>query len=150
MTYDQLKLNNQLCFPAYATSRLITREYKPFLDELGITYPQYLVMLVLWEHKKMTVNEISKKLILNTNTTTPLLKRLEQLDLIKRDRSDTDERSIIVSLTQKGNAMKDVAAEIPLKLSKALFESSTFDLEELLQLKSMLDKLIGHLNKNSQ
>ncbi|NJO70307.1 MAG: MarR family transcriptional regulator, partial [Bacteroidetes bacterium] len=81
MAFEQLKLENQLCFPVYAVSRLITREYQPYLNKLGITYPQYLVLLVLWEHSSMTVNEISQKLILNTNTITPLLKRMESLGI---------------------------------------------------------------------
>ncbi|MDP3437320.1 MAG: MarR family transcriptional regulator, partial [Bacteroidales bacterium] len=82
MKYDQLKLENQLCFPVYATSRLITREYQPFLDKLQITYPQYLVLMVLWENDTLPVNDIAKKLILNTNTITPLLKRMEQQGLL--------------------------------------------------------------------
>ncbi len=78
MVYEQLKLENQLCFPVYAASRLITREYQPFLDRLGITYPQYLVLMILWEEDGVPVNDIAKKLILNTNTITPLLKRMEK------------------------------------------------------------------------
>ena len=78
MDYEQLKLDNQLCFPLYAASRLIIRAYQPFLEKLGITYPQYLVLMVLWEHKELTVSEISSKLFLKTNTLTPLLKRMEK------------------------------------------------------------------------
>jgi DNA-binding MarR family transcriptional regulator len=85
MEYEQLKLNNQLCFPVYAASRLITREYQPHLDKLGVTYPQYLVLMVLWETDGISVNEIAQKLILNTNTVTPLLKRMELLNLISRN-----------------------------------------------------------------
>ena len=95
MEYEQLKLENQLCFPVYAASRLITREYQPFLDKLKITYPQYLVLMVLWEHGSLPVNDIAKKLILNTNTITPLLKRMEQQGLIIRNRSDKDERKVM-------------------------------------------------------
>ncbi|MCK7536615.1 MAG: MarR family transcriptional regulator [Marinilabiliales bacterium] len=102
MATEQLKLANQLCFPLYAASRLITRSYQPYLDELGITYPQYLVLLVLWEHDGLTVNEISKKLILNTNTTTPLLKRLEAMGIVTRHRSGDDERKVEVTLTARG------------------------------------------------
>lgn len=84
MTHEQLKLENQLCFPFYATSRLIIRAYQEDLDALGITYPQYLVMLVMWEHAELSVIEIGEKLILNTNTITPLLKRMEAMGLIDR------------------------------------------------------------------
>ena len=82
MTYEQLKLENQVCFPIYAASRLITREYQPLLDELGLTYPQYLALMVLWEHDGLPVNEIGHKLLLNTNTVTPLLKRMEAQGLV--------------------------------------------------------------------
>jgi hypothetical protein len=88
MKFEQLKLENQLCFPVYAASRLIIREYQPYLDKLGITYPQYLVLMVLWETNHVSVNEISQKLILNTNTVTPLLKRMESQGIINRQRSE--------------------------------------------------------------
>ena len=96
MEYENLKLENQICFPVYAASRLITREYQPLLDKLGITYPQYLVLMVLWENDRLQVNDIAKKLILNTNTITPLLKRMEKQGLIIRKRSEQDERSVLV------------------------------------------------------
>src|SRR5512133_2652142 len=102
MEYEQLKLSNQICFPLYAASRLITREYQPYLDKMEITYPQYLVLLVLWETDGIPVNEIAQKLILNTNTITPLLKRMETQGLITRKRSENDERKVIVCLTGKG------------------------------------------------
>src|SRR5512145_2779203 len=105
MGYEQLKLSNQLCFPVYAASRFTTREYQPYLDKLGITYPQYLVLLVLWETDGISVNEIALKLILNTNTITPLLKRMEQQGIITRNRSEKDERKVVVSLTKKGKDM---------------------------------------------
>ena len=113
MATEQLKLANQLCFPLYAASRLITRSYQTYLNEMGITYPQYLVLLVLWEHDGLTVNDISNKLILNTNTTTPLLKRLEVLGIITRKRSGDDERKVLITLTDKGRSMEQVAAGIP-------------------------------------
>ena len=111
MAYEQLKLENQLCFPVYAASRLITREYQPFLDQLKITYPQYLVLMVLWEHDGLPVNDIAKKLFLNTNTITPLLKRMEQQGLIKRNRSEADERKVLVQLTGKGKKLQEKAAQ---------------------------------------
>ena len=105
MAYEQLKLENQICFPIYAASRLITREYQPLLDELGLTYPQYLVLMVLWENDGLPVNEIGRRLILNTNTVTPLLKRMETQGLVTRRRSADDERRVIVALTPQGLAL---------------------------------------------
>ena len=131
MVYEKLKLENQLCFPIYAASRLITREYQPYLDVLGITYPQYLVMLVLWETDSITVNSISQKLILNTNTITPLLKRMEKLGLITRQRSEEDERKVIVELTEKGKQMQAEANLIPDQLSSELI-SETMTVSHLL------------------
>jgi len=148
MEFEQLKLDNQLCFPIYAASRLITREYQPYLDKLGITYPQYLVLMVLWENENLTVNEISKKLILNTNTITPLLKRMETVGLIRRERSENDERKVYVTLTDKGKNMRIEAAEIPEKLSASLLKS--MKLEQLTDLKEKLHVVINFLKeKNS-
>lgn len=149
MEFDDLKLSNQLCFPVYAASRLIIREYQPHLNKLGITYPQYLVLLVLWETDKITVNELSGKLILNTNTLTPLLKRMELLNLITRNRSDKDERKVIISLTNKGARMKNEALVIPKELLKVL-HNSTFPVDKLLDLRNNLNLLIGFLNENSE
>jgi DNA-binding MarR family transcriptional regulator len=122
MAYEQLKLENQLCFPVYALSRLITREYQPYLDQLEITYPQYLVLMILWEKDDIPVNDIAKKLILNTNTITPLLKRMEQQGIIKRVRSTEDERKVIVSLTSKGRQLQDKAISIPQQLTQQLIK----------------------------
>ena len=117
MKYEQLKLENQLCFPLYALSHLITREYQPYFAKIGITYSQYLVFMVRWEQKcGLTVNEISRKLILNTNTITPLLQRMEKLVFIRRLRSQIDERKVQILLTEKGKQLRVQAAEIPLKL----------------------------------
>lgn len=146
MEFDQLKLSNQLCFPIYAASRLITREYQPYLDKLGITYPQYLVLMVLWETDTISVNEISKKLILNTNTITPLLKRMETLGIIKRQRSGSDERKVIVSLTEKGKLMQIDAVAIPEKLAASLI-SGQLKIEELLDLKKKINAIVDILSK---
>jgi DNA-binding MarR family transcriptional regulator len=148
MNFDQLKLGNQLCFPVYAASRLIIREYQPYLDKLGITYPQYLVLMVLWETDTISVNEISKKLILNTNTITPLLKRMETQGIIERHRSENDERKVIVNLTQKGKLMQIEAAVIPEKLAAGLI-SDTMKIEELIDLKHKLDVIINFLNEKN-
>ncbi|MES2874523.1 MAG: MarR family transcriptional regulator [Daejeonella sp.] len=113
-----LKLENQLCFHIYALSRKITSMYQPFLANLGITYPQYLVMLVLWEKESVNVKELGDCLLLDSGTLTPLLKRLEKNKLITRTRSDKDERIVIISLTQQGKKMEEQAANIPLQFSK--------------------------------
>lgn len=149
MGYDQLNLGNQLCFPIYAASRLITREYQPYLDHLGITYPQYLVLMVLWETDGISVNEISKKLILNTNTITPLLKRMETLGIIKRQRSESDERKVIVELTPKGKLMQVEAASIPEKLAEGLI-SENLNVEELIDLKKKLESIIHFLKEKNK
>lgn len=150
MEYEQLKLENQLCFPFYAVSRLIIRAYQEDLDRLGITYPQYLVLMVLWEKDGISVNEITEKLILNTNTVTPLLKRMEAMQLITRTPSTMDQRKIIIQLTDQGWAMRESAAEIPLKLmSKLNLEVSDVQIAEALHLKNKLYELIKVLDKSS-
>ena len=148
MGFEQLKLSNQLCFPVYAASRLIIREYQPYLDDLGITYPQYLVLMVLWETDNIPVNDISQKLVLNTNTVTPLLKRMEAQGLIKRQRSESDERMVQVKLTRKGKLLQGKAASIPGSLASGLV-SETMDIGELVDLKAKLYKLINHLLKKN-
>jgi len=147
MAYEQLKLENQLCFPVYAASRLITREYQPYLEKLGITYPQYLVLMILWENDRLPVTDIARKLILNTNTITPLLKRMEQTGLIARKRSPEDERKVMIEVTDKGRAMQDEAARIPEALVNQLMKG---DLKagELIELKSRLTALISLLSAN--
>jgi DNA-binding MarR family transcriptional regulator len=136
-----LLLENQLCFPIYATSRLITRLYKPFLSELGLTYPQYLVMLVLWENNKLNVSDISQKLLLNTNTMTPLLHTMQKKGLIIKTKSPDDERQIIIELTKKGGSLEKNAANIPEKLA----QSSHIPIEELAQLRAGMWKMLKYL-----
>ncbi len=118
--YEQLKLDNQLCFRLYAASRLVTQAYHPFLTELGLTYPQYLVLLVLWEQDRQPVNDLAKRLHLETNTVTPLLQRMEQQGLVVRKRSKEDGRQVIVSLTETGRELEQRAAGIPEKLGSRL------------------------------
>ena len=149
MEYEQLKLSNQLCFPVYAVSRLITREYQPYLDRMGITYPQYLVLMVLWETDRITVNEISQKLILNTNTMTPLLKRMESQGIISRIRSGNDERKVFVQLTEKGNEMRTEASAIPGNLARAL-TSGTITRDDLIELRNKLNRMIELLHKKNK
>ena len=146
MKFEKLKLENQLCFPVYAASRLIIREYQPHLDKLGITYPQYLVLMVLWEKDRITVNDISQKLILNTNTVTPLLKRMETLDIIKRQRSNSDERKVIIELTKKGKQLESLAARIPEELAATLI-AGPLKIEDLVDLKDNLNAIITFLSE---
>lgn len=116
MNYDQLKLDNQLCFALYACSKEVTRLYKPVLDPLGLTYTQYLVMMALWENDNLSVSELGQQLFLASNTLTPLLKKMEAQNLITRTRSTVDERSVHVRLTQAGSDLKVIAADVPGKV----------------------------------
>ena len=145
MAYEQLKLENQICFPIYAASRLITREYQPLLDELGLTYPQYLALLVLWEQDGLPVNEIGQKLLLNTNTVTPLLKRMEAQGLVTRRRSADDERRVIVTLTAQGRALQEQAVAIPAKLVAGL-EADDVDEQAFHDMLAQLQKIVQHLS----
>jgi len=144
MAYEQLKLENQICFPLYASSRLVTRAYQPHLEALDLTYPQYLVLMVLWEHDDLTVNQIAERLILNTNTLTPLLKRMEQGGLVERTRSREDERKVTVRLTPGGRELEARAARIPQALAESL-ERQALSRQELVLLKSLLDRLVTSL-----
>lgn len=145
---ENLKLSNQICFPIYSASRLITKAYKPYLDELGLTYPQYLVLLVLWENDEVTINHISKELQLNTNTLSPLLKRMEKMELIHRNRSSKDERSVLIQLSKKGNNMKAEAILIPEKL-RSLLIAEDISLTEIVEMKNTLEQLIHLLSKKT-
>ena len=146
MAYEQLKLENQLCFRLYTAARLTMGVYHPYLDPLGITYPQYLVLLVLWEQDKQPVCDIAKKMMLDTNTVTPLLQRMEKSGLINRTRGKEDSRQRIVSLTEKGKAMQEQAKQIPECLSNDM-TLKTGDEEEILKMIPTLDKLIDGLKK---
>lgn len=139
MDYDMLKLENQLCFPMYACSREITKKYKPFLDEIGLTYTQYITMMVLWENKSISVKALGKKLYLDSGTLTPMLKVMGQNGLVERKRSATDERSTIVTLTNKGEDLKEKAKDIPLKMGSCLSLSE----QEITTLYSLLYKLLN-------
>ena len=116
--YDVLKLDRQFCFPLYACSRELIKEYKPFLDELDLTYTQYITMLVLWERKSINVKTLGDQLFLDSGTLTPLLKKLEAKGLVTRKRSSEDERNLIVSITEAGEALKEQALPIPAEVAK--------------------------------
>ena len=141
MTYEQLKLDNQLCFPFYAVSRLIIRKYQPHLNALGITYPQYLVLLVLWECDYQPVNDIARRLFLNTNTVTPLIQRLETMGVVAKEKGGDDTRKTYVKLTAKGVAMKEQAADIPYQLVNGIDWSP----DELKMMKDQLERMIDLL-----
>lgn len=144
--FSNLYLENQLCFPLYAASRLTTKLYAPYLKDLEITYPQYLVLLVLWQFKELTVKEIGEKLMLESNTLTPLLKRLEKKDILKRKRSKKDERAVIIELSVKGEDLKTKANEIPERIL-ALFSDESIEQSELIAFQQTLFKLMGILDK---
>ena len=142
-TADQLlRLDNQICFAIYSTAHAFNRVYKPLLDRLGLTYPQYLVMLVLWERDGVPVKEIGERLYLDSGTLTPLLKRLEQAGLIKRTRSTEDERLVLVSLTSHGQALKDKARAVP----PSILAASQCSIAELSAVKNEIVALRNRLN----
>jgi len=138
---EMLLLENQLCFSIYACSREITKLYRPMLDEIGITYPQYLVMLSLWENDKQTVKDLGDSLFLDSGTLTPMLKRMEQTGLIMRQRDSIDERKVFITLTEDGKKLKEEAYCIP----EQFFKESNATQEEFLSLlnqtKSLLQKI---------
>ena len=142
MATDALRLDNQLCFRFYTVSRLITQAYREHLEPLGLTYPQHLVMMVLWEQDGQPVNDIAKRLVLNTNTVTPLLKRMEEEGLVTRKRAADDERKVIVSLTEKGMALEAQAARIPERMARA-YAGSEMSEQQAKSLYYTLDRLIG-------
>ena len=149
MDYEQLKLDNQLCFRLYTAARLTMGAYHPYLDPLGITYPQYLVLLVLWEQDKQPVNDIAHKLFLETNTVTPLLQRMEKAGLVKRTKGKEDTRQRIVSLTKIGIEMREQAKHIPECLSADIIKNEG-SVEEIAQMLPTLDKLIQGLNQTGK
>lgn len=115
--FDALKLENQLCFPLYAAAREIVKRYRPFLDPIGLTYTQYIVMMVLWDRRCVTARELGERLYLDSGTLTPLLKKLESMDLVTRERSEADERQLVVTVTETGMALRERAADIPLQMA---------------------------------
>ena len=137
--YEALKLDNQLCFPLYACAKEIVRRYKPFLDDIDLTYTQYIAMMVLWEEKKINVKDLGGRLYLDSGTLTPVLKRLEQKGLISRQRDDKDERMLIVSITQEGEALKEKAVEIPYKMAGCV----KLDARDAKELYEILHKLLN-------
>lgn len=139
--FDSLKIENQLCFPLYACAKEVVRKYKPYLDEIDLTYTQYITMMIMWDKKEINVKSLGECLYLDSGTLTPLLKKLEQKGFITRKRSADDERNLIVSITDKGEALKEKAVEIPMAVSDC------FDLtkDEIAQLYKILYKILGEI-----
>jgi len=145
--HNELRLDNQVCFRLYSASRLIIQAYTPMLNQLGITYPQYLVLMVLWEKDCQPVNDIAHRLLLETNTVTPLLQRMEKLGIVQRQRGKEDKRQQFVSLTAKGKAMEEQAFEIiPAGMGNEL-STCPLQLEDYARLASDLDTIIDSLKK---
>lgn len=142
---ELLKLENQLCFVLYAASRAVTQMYRPLLDELDLTYPQYLVMLVLWERDGLTVNEIGELLQLDSGTLTPLLKKLEAHGLLSRERDKGDERKVIISLLPEGRKLKRKAAKIP----EMLLCRSRLSIDEFRNMKGSITGLIETMKEQN-
>ncbi|MFX6288974.1 MarR family transcriptional regulator [Acinetobacter baumannii] len=140
---QNLKLENQLCFLIYSTNLALNQLYRKLLTPLGITYPQYLVMLVLWEKDEITVSEIGSKLFLESSTLTPILKKLEALQLLNRTRSKEDERQVIITLSEKGKKLKEQAVNIPTHI----LEATSCDTATLLGLKDQLTQLRTNIAK---
>ena len=139
LKYDALKIENQICFPLYACSREIIKSYKPFLDEIDLTYTQYIAMMVLWEHKTMNVKAMGEILFLDSGTLTPVLKKLESKGFLTRQRSTVDERNLIVTITDAGEALKEKAATIPSEIAQC----SNLEPEEAAMLYRILYKILG-------
>jgi MarR family transcriptional regulator, organic hydroperoxide resistance regulator len=143
--YEQLELDRQLCFPLYATSRLLTRLYQDQLTPLGLTYPQYVVLMILWQDAPCSVGSVGQRAMLNSNTLTPLLKRLEQQGLIERLRDGRDERRVSITLTAAGWQLREQCRGIP----EAMLASVEAPVEKLQQLKALLDELMPVLRKQA-
>ena len=146
MIEEKFKLENQLCFRLYTASRLITRAYHPLLGEFGLTYPQYLVLLVLWEKDEQPVNDIAKRLVLETNTVTPLLKRMEAEGIVTRSKGKKDARQMIVKLTKKGCDFQKKLTNVPETVGKAVICESITQ-ETIPGLFVMLDDIIEQLKQ---
>lgn len=142
-SFDNLKLRNQLCFPLYAASKEIVKRYRPYLDDLNLTYTQYITMMVLWEHKRLNVKELGEQLYLDSGTLTPVLKSLESKGFVRRTRSSRDERVLIVELTKEGEALRDRARRVP----DEVFGSLKLSTDESKALYDLLYKLLAGMEE---
>jgi len=138
---DHQTLENQLCFPLYAASRLVTRLYQPLLEQHKLTYTQYIVLMILWQNDGASVKKIGEKALLNSNTLTPLLKRMQKAQLLERIKNESDERQVDIKLTTKGWQLKKDLACIP----QQLINQTDYDINKAQQLKALLDQLITQL-----
>ncbi|MCH5260013.1 MAG: MarR family transcriptional regulator [Lachnospiraceae bacterium] len=141
--YETLRLENQLCFPLYAASREVIKRYHPYLTELGLTYTQYIAMMVLWADGRISVKELGQKLFLDSGTLTPVLKSLEEKGYVKRRRSSEDERVLIVEITEAGEKLKERAVSVPEKIAGCI----RLDTEEAMQLYRLLYKVLAAMNE---
>ncbi|MBQ7921730.1 MAG: MarR family transcriptional regulator [Clostridia bacterium] len=141
--YEALRLKNQICFPLYAASREVIKQYRPYLNALDLTYTQYIAMMVFWEEKKLSVTELGKRLFLDSGTLTPVLKSLEAKGYVVRSRSREDERMLLVEITEKGENLKDDAVSVPQSVAGCV----KLDAEEAMQLYRLLYKVLGSLQE---
>lgn len=139
--FDALKIENQLCFPLYACAKEVVRKYKPYLDEIDLTYTQYITMMIMWDKKEINVKSLGECLYLDSGTLTPLLKKLEAKGFITRERCSTDERSIIVKITEEGETLKEKAISVPASVSGCIDLSS----EDASQLYRILYKILANI-----
>lgn len=137
--YDSLKIENQICFPLYACSREIIKHYKPFLDELDLTYTQYIAMMVLWQYRSVTAKQLGKYLYLDSGTLTPMLKKMEAKGLLTRNRDPRDERNLVVTLTPAGEALRERAVSVPERIADCV----KLEPEEAMALYAILYKILG-------
>lgn len=140
---NTLLLDSQLCFPLYALSRQVTAQYRPLLEKLDLTYPQYLVLLLLWESDNRTVGELGERLLLDSGTLTPLLKRMEQKGLLTRQRNPADERQVTIQLTESGRNIQQQAMNIPTQLVQSL----NLNEEQVVDLRNQLQTILQQLTK---
>lgn len=140
---NKLLLDSQLCFPLYALSRQVTAQYRPLLEKLDLTYPQYLVLLLLWESDNRTVGELGERLLLDSGTLTPLLKRMEQKGLLTRQRNPADERQVTIQLTESGRGLQQQAMDIPTQLVQSL----NLDEQQVVDLKNQVQTILQQLTK---
>ena len=143
MNFDCLKLENQLCFPLYAAAKEVTRKYKPFLDKIDLTYTQYIAVMILWDTESINVNELGKRMYLDSCTLTPLLKKLEDKGYITREKSTKDERNLVIKITKKGLDLRKKAVNIPFEMSKCI----NLDEKEAKELYNILYKILGNVSR---
>ena len=140
--FDALKLDNQLCFPLYVCSKEIVKKYKPFLDEIGLTYTQYITMMAMWEHEELSVKKLGEYLFLDSGTLTPVLKTLEKKGLLSRRRSSEDERILVVTLSENGRKLRERAVEVPFKMQGCM----PMDEKDAADLYRILHKMMANIH----